>query len=473
MAGLFNALNAAKTSLEVNQKSIEVVGNNVANVNTPGYSRQHTQLTPYPSVNFGGYFIGQGVKVSDVKRDHDIFLENQLVTKTADFGYQNSQAQPLSQLENVFNVSDNNISTDINKFFDSWQQLTTDPSDLVLRDTVIQNGKVMSQDFNNASTDLDTISSNINDSISSGVEDINSKISQIAQLNDQIYRLEVHGQTDNSDRDQRENLAKDLAQTVGAQTYYTSNGMMTVQLPGGLPLVQGTAAMSIEAQNTGGTQNLILHAGGVDRTIDQTNIGGEFKGLMYLRDTYIPNLQDGLDRLAYEISTQVNTQHAAGAGLDSVTGRNFFSDPPNLGAGPPTEYVDAARQMSVAITDPAQIAAAQAPGGGGTVAPGDNRNALAISNLDQTYLIGGVDNFNSYYGKLTADVGITTNQNTLNLQGAQDAVTQIANLKDGSTGVSLDQEMIDMITYQRGFESSAKLLSTVDDMMSTLMTIKR
>jgi flagellar hook-associated protein 1 FlgK len=476
MAGLFNALNAARTSLEVNQKSIEVVGNNISNVNTEGYSRQYTNLTPYPSVNFGDFFVGQGVRVTDVRRDHDVFIQNQLVEKSADFGFQNAQSRPLSELERIMSITDDSLAGNIDSYFDSWQELSASPSDLVLRDIVIQQGDLLSTSFNNLSNDLNTVQDNINDTLVSKIEDINSKIEEIADLNDRIFTIEINGQSANTARDRREMLSKDLAEMVGAQSYSDSRGMLTVQLPGGLPLVQGNTAMSLEAVTSGSQLDIVLHAGGVTRTLGQNNIGGEFEGMLYLRDTFIPNLENDLDRLAYEISVQVNTQHAAGAGLDSVTGRNFFVDPPNIAAAPPTDpWLGAARGMAVSVTQAEEIAAAAAPPAPGPpaelVAPGDNRNALILANLDESYLIDGIDNFNSYYGKTTARVGLATNQNALSLQGAEDAVVQLENLRDSLSGVSLEEEMIDLIMFQRGFESSAKFLTTIDEMMETLIQI--
>jgi flagellar hook-associated protein 1 len=465
MAGLFTALNAARTSLEVNQKSIEIVGNNISNVNTEGYSRQSAELTPYPAMNFGDFFVGQGVKVTDVQRDHDTFVTNQLIDKAVDYGYQNGQARPLSELEGIFTITEENIATDIDRYFDSWQELAASPSDLVLRDVTIQRGEQLSTDFNNTVNNLDTIQNNINDTIVSKVEDVNSKIKEIAELNDRIFTIEIRGQTANTARDRREMLAKDLAETVGAQSYEDSKGMLAVQLPGGLPLVQGNTAMSLETVPNGANVDVVLHAGGVTRTLGLNNMGGEFAGLSYIRDTFIPKLKTDLDTLAYEISTTVNAQHRAGAGLDSSTNNDFFVEP--------AVVLNAARNMAVnGSLQAEQVAAAQAPAVG-SVAPGDNRNALLISNIGENHLIGGVDNFNSYYGKMTSRVGIETNQNELSLQGAQDAVDQLENLRDGLSGVSLEEEMIDLITFQRGFESSAKFLSTVDEMMNTLLAIKQ
>jgi flagellar hook-associated protein 1 FlgK len=212
------------------------------------------------------------------------------------------------------------------------------------------------------------------------------------------------------------------------------------------------------------------------------NLGGEFQGLIDIRDNFIPGLNADLDKLAYELSVQINLQHQAGGGLDSSTGNLFFNMPPNYVASPPgpapgaAEYTGAARNIKVVLTDAVKVAAGAAPDPGpppGSVAAGDNRNALILSNIGDNYLIGGTDSFNSLYGKITARVGVESNQNQLSLKGAQDALVQLENFRDGLVGVSLEEEMISLIQFQRGFQSSAKFLSTVDEMMTSILDIRR
>ena len=482
MAGLLNALNAARTSLEVNQKSIEIIGNNISNLNTEGYSRQQAVLTTYPAMNFGNFFIGQGVKISDVSRQHDVFIDKQIKEKAVDLGFQDALNRPLSDLERVFNISNDNISTDIDTFFDSWQKLSTDPGDTVLRNNVILQGQVLAASFNNTVNELNSIKGSINESIVSKLETINTQISEIAELNDRIYSIEIHGQTANSARDQRDLLAKSLAQSLGAQSYEDSKGMLAVHLPGGLPLVQGNMAMSISGNTSSGSLVLQLKAGGVTRNLGPGNMGGELAGLVDIRDNFIPELHGEIDKLAYELSVQINLRHQQGGSLDSTTGNLFFDMPPGYVASPPAppptaaEYAGAARQMSVAITDPVKIAAGAAPDPGpppSTVAPGDNRNALILSNIGDNYLIGDSESFNSLFARIVATVGIESNQNQLSLKGAKDAMVQLENFRDGLVGVSLEEEMISLIQFQRGFESSAKFLATVDEMMGTLINLRR
>jgi len=474
MAGLLTALNAGKTALSVNQKSIEIIGNNISNVNTEGYSRQSASLSTYPSMNFGDFFIGQGVVVDNVKRDHDVFVTNMLQDKSIEFGLQNGQTRALSELERIFPIGEENIATEINRYFDSWQELSANPSGLVERDIVIQRGELLTEKFHSTFDDLSTVKDNINDSIVSKIDDVNSKISEIAELNDRIFTIEIQGQMANSSRDRRDILAKDLATSLGVKTYEDSKGMLGVTLPNGLPLVHGVMAMEIEAVPNGSDLDLVLHAGGATRPLDINSLGGEFEGLVHIRDEFIPSLENDLDRLAYEITEAVNAAHQAGAGLDAVTGpyvsRDFFVANP-VPPPPADLWQGAARNMAVALTDSNHVAAAAAPPP--TVAPGDNRNALIISSLGEQPIINGTDSFGDYYGRLTAQVGIESNMNQLALGGAEDAMVQLQNLRDGLSGVSLEEEMINLIQFQRGFESSAKFLSTIDEMMASLLQLKR
>ena len=478
MAGLLNSLNAAKTSLEVNQKTIEVIGNNISNVNTEGYSKQTVELETYPSINFGDFFVGQGVKISDVSREHDVFIEAQIQAKSAEYGYQDSLTDPLSELERIFSVTDDNISTDIDNFFDSLSELSANPSDLVQRNNVILQGNVLADSFNSITDDLDAVKDDINNTLVSEIDSINSKLEAVAELNDRIYQIEVRGQTANSARDERELLIKDLAMTVGAETYETENGMVSVQLPSGLPLVEGNMAMTITSETTGSDLSISLQAGGVTRELSENSFGGQFKGLMEIRDSFIPELEADIDKLAYEFTVQINLQHMEGGGLDSTTGNLFFDMPPNYVESPPadaptaTEYEGAARSMKVAITDPTKLAAAEAPESSlDNIAVGDNRNALLLANIGADYLVDGTDSFTSLYGQIAAKVGVEANQNELSLAGAEDSLVQLENLRDGVAGVSLDEEMVSLIQYQRGFESAAKFLSTIDEMMTTILDI--
>lgn len=466
MGGLLSALNAAKTSLTTNQKVVEIAGNNIANANTPGYSRQNAVLTPYPALNFNGFFIGDGVKVSSVQRQHDVFIANQLLDKNTTLGEENGKSEPLNELQQVFDVSDNNLASQIDQFFGAWQQLSANPSGQVERGQVLQQGDLLCKAFQSSSQSLDTVQKNINTTLSSKIADINSQLQQVADLNQRIAGVETSGQTDNSGRDERDQLLQSLSSSLGIQSVEENNGMVDVQLPSGLPLVSGNSALSLSAGTSGSNLQLQLHMGQTAVDLNADKIGGEFKGLLEMRDNFIPQLQGNLDQLAYDLGSAVNDQHQQGNALDGTSAGDFFS---GLTAGAPT---GAASEIGVAITDSSQVAAA---GSGSTAsAVGDNTNALAIAALGTAKKANNnEDTFDSFYGKMTSSVGIEASQNQLALSGAQDAVTQLQNLRDGQDGVSIDQEMINLIQYQKGFQASAKFLTTVDQMMDSLLASKQ
>lgn len=471
MTSLLNALNAGKTSLLTNQKSIEIVGNNIANVNTDGYSRQRAELMQIPAVNFSGFFIGQGVTVSDVSRDYSLFISRQLQDKSIEYGEETGKSNSLAELERIFNVGEDNLAGQINDFFDAWQELTANPSGQVERDVVMQRGRLLGEAFANITNELDTVTQNMNTEIVAEVETLNEKIAELARLNDRISLVEISGQTANSARDQRDLLIKDLSETLGVKTYTDNRGMLNVQLPGGMPLVQGNIASTITTVSNGTDINLQLQVAGSTLDIPLENLGGKMKGMFEIRDVFIGGLRNDLNTLARDLTDAVNTEHRAGYGSDGVRNRDFFIDMATLTIPPDVP----SRNVKLWITDASQVAAAGNPPlvPGGPAAPGDNKNALRIAALEVTHNVGLTnDTFDNFFSKMVATVGIEAARNELALSGAKDATIQLQNLRDGYSGVSLEEEMIDLIQYQRGFESSAKFLATVDEMMTALLQLK-
>ncbi|PNU21148.1 flagellar hook-associated protein FlgK [Geothermobacter hydrogeniphilus] len=459
MGGLLAALNASKTSITTQQKAMEVVGNNIANVNTPGYSRQTPTLTPFPTLSMGDFFIGQGVRVSSIERASDAFLTKQIQTKTADLGMESSKASPLASVERTLPVDDTGVAAEIDRFFDAWQELSTNPDGRVERDLVMQHGGLVADAFLNTYNDLQSVSTNIDNALVSKIDGVNLKLSQVAELNNRIATVELSGNNANSDRDRRDLLVKELANSLGVQALEDSRHMVMLQLPGGLPLVEGTEALQIEGVPTGSTLKLQLKLGSTIIDLPREGMGGEFRGLLDIRDQLVPDLQGRLDQLAYDFATAINTQHRTGSGLDGISGRDFFNQP--------AAVAGAATSLSMAFSNNDFVAA------GATMAPGDNTNALQIAGLKATPMVNGQDSYTAWYGKMAATVGMEASQNELSLSGLEDTLTQLNNVRDSTVGVSLEEEMISLIQYQKGFEASAKFLGTVDEMMDSILMIKR
>jgi len=459
MGGLLGALNAASTSLTTQQKAMEITGNNVANVNTPGYSRQTPYLTPFPTLELGSFFVGQGVRVSSVERSTDTFLTKQIETKMADFGMENSKASPLASVERTLPVDDTGVAAEIDRFFDAWQELSTNPDGRVERELVMQHGNLVADSFLNTYNDLQTVATNIDSSLVSKIDGVNLKLQEVAELNNRISTVENTGNNANSDRDRRDLIVKELANALGVQAHEDSNHMVMLQLPGGLPLVEGIETMQIEGVPTGSTLDLQLNMGASNLQLPLSELGGEFRGMLEIRDQLVPDLQGRLDQLAFDFATAINTQHQAGTGLDGLSGRDFFVQPATVSG--------AATALSVAFSNNDFVAAGQ------SLAPGDNSNALQVAGLKDAAFVNGSDTYTAWYGKMAATVGMEANQNKLTLSGLEDTLTQLENVRDSTVGVSLEEEMISLIKFQKGFEASAKFLGTVDEMMDTILTIKR
>ncbi len=462
--GLNAALNSGRTALQTNQKAIEITGLNIANVNTEGYSRQTPSLTPYPALNFGDFFIGTGVQVGSVQRSHDVFLDGQIKGKSAEVGFENSMASPLAELERVTGIGDGSLSDEFDQFFDSWRQLSTNPGGEVERQAVLQQGELIGNAFVNAYNETQQVVKNINNTIVSKVDGVNLRLDEIAQLNNRISAIEMSGQEANSDRDRRDLLLKDLSESIGARSFETSTGTVSVQLANGMPLVEGDKATHIVSVYSGTDVNLELDFGTTSIPLDRTALGGEFRGLYEVRDVTIPGVVDRLDQLAYTFATEINSQHQAGNDLNGNPGQDFFVQP--------AAVAGASASLAMNITQTSEIATGTTPPPG---APGDNTNALAILDLEQQSLagLGGNDTLVSYYGKIAATVGVEAARNRQAQQGYEDSLIQLQNMRDGIDGVSLDDEMINLMQYQKGFEASAKFLSTIDEMMETLLTLKR
>lgn len=461
MAGLSAALNSGRTSLQTNQKAIEITGLNVANVNTEGYSRQTPNLNPYPALSFGDFFVGTGVNVGSIGRSHDVFLDGQIKDKSSDVGLESSMANPLAELERSLGIGDGSLAEEFDKFFDSWRQLSTNPGGEIERQMVLQQGELIGNAFSNIYNETQQVVKNINTTIVSKIDGVNLRLDEVAQLNNRISSLELSGQDANSDRDRRDLILKELSGIIGASSFETSNGTVSVQLGNGMPLVEGTEATHLVASYSGTDVNLELDFGTTQIPLDRTAMGGEFRGLYEVRDVTVPDAVNRLDQLAYTFATEVNTMHQAGTDLNGNPGQDFFIQPAAV------QDASSSLQMNISLTS--EIAA------GTSAAPGDNTNALSILQLEQQQFaaLGGNDTFVSFYGKIASTVGVEAARNRQAQQGYEDSLVQLQNLRDGVDGVSLEDEMINLMKYQKGFEASAKFLSTVDEMMGTLMTLKR
>ena len=459
MSGLTSALNIGKLSLLTSQKAIEVTGNNIANINTPGYSREVPMFSDRPTLMMKGVAIGTGVSITQVEREHDVFLAKQIQGKNADLGEESAKTVPLAEIERIINISENSLAAEIDRFFDSWQELTSDPGSPMARELVLENGAQLSRTFARTIDGLTSVQQGIDATLEGRIEELNDKFSEVAELNQTISDIESRGQTALSARDRRDVLLKEISYALGGTSIENADGMVSHFLPNGAPVVLDQESFSLKLVQNAGVKELRLQFESHQVSLGPDSIAGELKGLLTVRDQLIPGIKDELDLLAFDLANEVNQVHQLGTGLDGIGGRDFFV-PPALQAG-------AASGLAMALADQTQVAA------GLSSAPGDNMNALAVSDLATALLVNGSQTFSGFYGAIAGKLGLEVRGNDLAQKGNADALTQLNNLRDSKDGVSLEEEMISLIRYQNSFEASAKFLTTVDDMMETLLSIKR
>jgi len=457
--GISSALNLGKTSLLANQKALEVTGNNIANINTPGYSREVPVFGEHPSLMIDGIMVGSGSYVSQVKREHDVFLARQLQEKNTSLGEEAGKSTPLAEIENIMKISENSLAGIIDGFFNAWQDLSDDPGNRIAREAVLQKGAELTRAFAQPVNELKSLQSSLDTTLATRINDLNGKLKEVADLNQRIANIEASGPNALAARDRRDLLLQEISYAVGGTSIEGANGMVSYFLPNGMPLVLDHESYSFNLVPVGNVMELRLQLESQQITLDASTVAGEFRGLLSVRDQLIPGLIDDLDKLAYTMINEVNQVHQLGTGLDGVSGRDFFV--------PPAVQAGSATSVALAINDYLQVAA------GLTSAPGDNANALDLSDLGTALLVDGSQTFSGFYGLIATNLGMEVRSNEVALSGNQDAISQLGNLRDSTVGVSLEEEMVNLIRYQTSFEASAKFLTTVDEMMDTLIGIRR
>jgi flagellar hook-associated protein 1 FlgK len=354
----------------------------------------------------------------------------------------------------------------LDEFFQSFQDLANNPSGTSERTLVLQRSQTLVSVFNKTGNELFRIQKDINTQVSQNVTEVNQLTSQIADLNEKITQAEVSGQNANDFRDMRERLLNDLASHIDIQYFEDSSGQLSIFAAGTASLVEGKNVRSLSVSENAGNNGFydVLFDQGNGNTVDITARigGGALGGLILTRDTTLPGVRDQVDQLAFSIVTDVNAQHQAGYGLDGTTGNDLFSTLAGT--------QDAATNMAVTLSDTNQVAAASTVDG----LPGDNTNALALVQLqNQLTMNGGKATFNGYYHDLVQGVGSAVQQVKRSYDAQEFSLKQMDNMREAVSGVSVDEEMANLMRFQRAFEASARLITLADDMLKTVIDMVR
>jgi flagellar hook-associated protein 1 FlgK len=462
MSSIYGLLNIGRNSLMTQQKAIDITGNNIANVNTPGYSRQRLNLEQNEPVQYDGGQMSTGVKANrKIQRIYDRFLNAQINGENEELGRWGAQKEILEKAELMFDdASGYGLSSAMSQFWASWQDVTNNPSGRVERVTLLSDSQNLTDTFNKLSYDLTELRKDADLSISATVEQINPLTEQIADLNLKIEKAESGGAHNANDyRDKRDLLVKELSNLIDVQSFEDGDGYMHIYTANGKTLVDRSFSWDLEtADNGSGYLGVYwVDSQGVQDEITSTISGGKLKGWIEARDTIVPDYLNRLDTLSSEIINQVNTQHRLGYSLDgTTTNQDFFT-----GTTAVDMAVDSAIESDVNLIAAASTAAS---------APGDETNALAIVNLQHGLFVSG-STFDNYYGSIISDVGSNVVQSTTYHDHQETMLSTLENYREEVSGVSLDEEMVNLVQFQSAYQAAAKIISTVDEMLDSLMTI--
>lgn len=460
MPGTFFGLNIGYTGLAAAQIGQDVTGQNIANAGTDGYSVQSAQQaatdpfapTDNATLPLPGS-LGTGVAVNRIVRARDQFLDTQVRDATANHALQSSQSDALKQVDDAFGEpSDTGINAAMSAFFNSFHDLSNNPEDVGVRATTVQKGAALASVFQGVQQRLTSVKSTLDQRVSTDVQSLNDYGSQIAALNVTIKQETVQGQQPNDLLDRRDVLLDKISGLANVSVQNNSDGTVNVAI-GSSALVLGTDAATVSQSG--------LTAGGALQS-------GELAGLTQAQ-SWVASYQGQLDTLAGTIVSQVNAVHRSGYALDgTTTGTNFFL---------PTGTTASTIAINPALeANPGLLAAASAPIPPATKAsPGDSTNAEKLAGLGEATDTNPSDalyntSIQNYYQQTVSDAGGRAASAKTATDSAQATLTQLTQQRSSVTGVSTDQEMLNMMKYQRAYQASAQFIQTSDAMIGTLIT---
>lgn len=328
MSSIFGIFNIGKLALFANQRALAATSQNIANVNTPGYTRQEAVLEATAPLNSAPGQIGTGVRVAEIRRIFDQFVQKQLTAEQSNLGRLGVEEGILGRVEAVFNDSQGTgLSQSLSEFFSALHDLANNPQGPSERVALLERARALTGQFAMSDRQLQQIRTDLNSEVQGVVREINTLATQIADLNGQVRQAEISGQHANDLRDQRERLLGELAEKIDIHTVEDAFGTVSVFVGGGKLLVESEAysLRAVPDAENAGFSNVAFDLGG--GTTDMTSVirNGRLKGLIDLRDTLLPGYINELDQLAAALVNEVNQQHRAGFGLDGSTGLDFFS----------------------------------------------------------------------------------------------------------------------------------------------------
>lgn len=536
---ILGMLDIGKTALYVNMRALNVVSHNIANINTPGFSRQEALLSTTTPVLGKGGTIGRGVAFLGIKRSYEDYIQSQLLRQHQNFGRSYSLLETFSRIEQIFNeASDFGLSKSFNDYFNAWNEVATNPESSPQRVVLLQSAHALVNSAKKIEQDLLANIRYINEELDNLTSRINTIATNIAVLNDKIVQIEAGNTNGAHDyRDQRQNFLNELAELVDYNTYEDDFGNITVMV-GMRNLVYGVKTNPLSTKfNENGDKELFLDGMNITKHIEKGRVGG----LVDARDDIQNNIQYKFRKLIASIIKEVNLIHRSGYGLDASTANDFFSPfglfTRDFSAGADitaaiTDYsqltldeyditfdslnnyyvknrstgsvaatgsyvsgnpisfeginititgtvtatdkffvsplTQSIKNFGVAISDPNKIAASSTATG----LPANNENALVIASLSQNSINNlGSLSFTNYYRGIVSETASFTSAARDSFSFEENLLMEISNRRESISGVSLDEEAVNLIKFQRAYEASAKMIKVTDELLQTILNL--
>jgi flagellar hook-associated protein 1 len=493
MPGLNAGLNIGLSGLQAAQGALGVVGHNIANVNTPNYSRQQVTLSSNTPQLFGTLEYGTGVSLTNIMGVRDKYLEMQITQSTGRQSGAQTRYASVQGLSSVFqDDGTTGLNTSVANFFKSFQQLAARPEDIALRTNVVGQAQSLVNSLQSRYQLLEDQRKQADQGIGDTVTEINTLTTQIASLNARITGEPSPG-ADSDGRDQRQALINQLAGLVGVQVFEDNRNQMQITLDSGAAvLVSGSSSYNMAATPDAALNNfnrVTVDMGGA-APMDVTTLiqEGSLGANLDLRDNIMTGYETNLDELAAGLVSQTNLAHRGGFDLSgaAVLGTNwqdfFLGTVANGANGLPTTItaasnyrgmVSAMAVNSFIVASPSRIAAAGAAG-----SPGNNANANIIANLQNATTpvdtngdgVGDSGPFNAVITSLVGTIGTNVQSYQATSTTQDNLLSALKTQRDRVSAVDMDEEATSLLTYQRSYQASAHFISVVDQLMAQLMT---
>ncbi|MCS7091465.1 MAG: flagellar hook-associated protein FlgK [Verrucomicrobiota bacterium] len=476
MLGLFGSLHLGTRALQSQQMAVEVAGQNLANVNNPAYARQRVLLQTAPTLVGLLGPQGTGVQAVAIQQIRNGLLDVQIQNELATGGYWNAQQSALQTAQAIVGEQVDRhaqganetaavaqagtvtgLAIELSDLFNAFRAVAATPASLAERQVLVHQAQTLSTRFNQIARRLDDLNGQLNAALDQGTNQVNQLLVDIARLNDQIVNAELPlGGIANDLRDTRQQKLEELSRLVPVQTALAANGTVTVTLAGVTLVADRQVTDRIETFDPGDGR-LQLRTAGSGPPLQPG--AGVLAGTLQVRDGPLAALRNDLDALAAALIREVNRIHRNGYGLDNHTGADFFT-----GADAQTIAVNADL-----LANPAHIHLSDQPD-----TPGNNRVALALANLaDQPIAALNQRTFQEAYNQIVASLGLALRNANGQMADHELVLNLLQRQRQSISGVSLDEEMTDLIRFQKAYQASARLITTLDEMLETVLSLKR